>query len=129
MTSITTRAVQSTRPVLVYGAYGHTGRFVLAELRRRGWRSIVSGRNHDQLAAVAAADDVLRPAGLSDAAALDRAADGCRAILNCAGPFANTAAPLIETALRAKIPYLDIAGETDVVADVFRRFDAAGDAL
>ena len=35
--------------ILVYGAYGHTGRFVVAELQRRGWTPIAAGRDRDAL--------------------------------------------------------------------------------
>jgi hypothetical protein len=63
-------------------------------------------------------------ATVDDLKALEAAARDCMAILNCAGPFEDTARALIETALRAKTPYLDVAGETSVVADVCTHFDA-----
>ena len=44
----------SNQTVTVYGAYGHTGRFVIAELCRRGWTPILSGRDADKLHAIAA---------------------------------------------------------------------------
>ena len=116
----------NTNPVVtVYGAYGHTGRFVVAELRGRGWTPILSGRDADALATVGARypDLALRPASADDPSALDRALDGAAAVINCAGPFAGTAPPLIEAALRARIPYLDVTGEVEVVADTFRAFD------
>jgi hypothetical protein len=34
-----------SRTVAVFGAYGHTGRFVAAELHRRGIAAILSGRD------------------------------------------------------------------------------------
>jgi short subunit dehydrogenase-like uncharacterized protein len=42
--------------------------------------------------------------------------------VNCAGPFATTAAPVIEAALRARIPYLDVAAEIEANADTFEQF-------
>jgi saccharopine dehydrogenase-like NADP-dependent oxidoreductase len=92
--------------VVVYGATGHTGRFVVAELTKRGFTPIRSGR---QL--------VERPAGVDDPDALDRALDGAAAVINCAGPFATTAGPVIEAALRAGIPYVDIAAEIEANVD------------
>ncbi|MFW6203453.1 MAG: saccharopine dehydrogenase, partial [Actinomycetota bacterium] len=62
--------------VAVMGAGGHTGGFVVAELRRRGMAPIPCGRATDLNLA------------LRDAAA----------VINCAGPFAATAAPMIESA-------------------------------
>ena len=41
------------RYVLVYGAYGHTGRFVVTELLRRGLTPILSGRNPARLDTIA----------------------------------------------------------------------------
>lgn len=43
-------------------------------------------------------------------------------MINCAGPFATTAAPVVEAALRAGIPYLDVAGEIEASVDTFTHF-------
>nr|BFE72403.1 hypothetical protein GCM10020092_057040 [Actinoplanes digitatis] len=43
-------------------------------------------------------------------------------MINCAGPFATTAAPVIEAALRAGIPYVDVAAEIEANADTFAHF-------
>ncbi|QDQ15823.1 saccharopine dehydrogenase family protein [Streptomyces spectabilis] len=110
--------------VAVYGAYGHTGRFVVAQLRERGFVPILSGRDADKLRALAGSHPGLevRPAPVDDPAALDRALAGAAAVVNCAGPFATTAAPVIEAALRAGIPYLDVAAEIEANADTFAHF-------
>ncbi|MEU9003330.1 saccharopine dehydrogenase NADP-binding domain-containing protein [Streptomyces sp. NPDC048551] len=110
------------RPVVVvYGATGHTGRFVLAELRRRGLAAIASGRDAARLEALAAEwpEVAVRPAAVDDPAALDRALAGAAAVINCAGPFAVTAGPLVGAALRAGIPYLDVAAEIEANAAMF----------
>src|SRR5689334_13154204 len=112
--------------VVVYGAYGHTGRFVVTELRRRGWTPILSGRDEGKLRAVAAAlgETEARAASVEDAASLDGALAGARAVINCAGPFASTAGPVIEAALRARIPYLDVAAEIEANLDTFSTYAA-----
>ncbi|MDQ3133893.1 MAG: saccharopine dehydrogenase NADP-binding domain-containing protein [Acidobacteriota bacterium] len=114
----------SNRTVAVYGAYGHTGRFVVSELRKRGWTPILSGRDADKLNAIGAAHSGvdLRPASVDDPSSLDRALVGAAAVINCAGPFAMTSAPVIEAALRARIPYLDVAAEIEVVAATFEQY-------
>src|SRR3954452_19277807 len=43
--------VNATDRVLVYGATGHTGRFVVDELQRRGLRPVLAGRSAERLAA------------------------------------------------------------------------------
>jgi short subunit dehydrogenase-like uncharacterized protein len=110
--------IRTHQPVLVYGAYGHTGRFIVAELIDRGLTPVLSGRDHGKLQVSSATHGGLefRVAALDDPLALDRAMSGVAAVINAAGPFAATAAPVFDAALRARIPYLDIAAEPDVVA-------------
>ncbi|WP_338930813.1 saccharopine dehydrogenase NADP-binding domain-containing protein [Streptomyces netropsis] len=120
----------SGQTVAVFGAYGHTGRFVVAELRERGFLPVLSGRDADKLKALAYETGLgSRPASVDDPASLDRALAGAAAVINCAGPFATTAAPVIEAALRAGIPYLDVAAEIEANIDTFAHFtDRARDA-
>ncbi|MFF1611733.1 saccharopine dehydrogenase NADP-binding domain-containing protein [Amycolatopsis sp. NPDC058278] len=96
--------------VLVYGAYGHTGRFVVAELQKRGYDTVLSGRDAAKLPGG-------RPASVDDPASLDRALDGVAAVINCAGPFAETALPVAEAAIRAGVPYVDVAAEIEANLD------------
>ncbi|MGW3661965.1 saccharopine dehydrogenase family protein [Streptomyces sp. NPDC005141] len=114
----------SGQVVTVFGAYGHTGRFVVAELRERGFVPVLSGRDAEKLKALAASHPELdvRPASVDDPAALDHALAGAAAVINCAGPFATTAAPVIEAALRAGIPYVDVAAEIEANVDTFKHF-------
>jgi hypothetical protein len=90
--------------VAVLGAGGHTGSFVVAELRRRGMTPIPCSRATD----------------------LDLALRDADAVINCAGPFAATAAPTIESAIRVGIPYLDVTAELEVVTDTFAGYAEAG---
>ena len=53
---------------------------------------------------------------LRDPAEIVRNLDGIDLVLNCAGPFVNTCAPLLEACLDANVHYLDITGEIDVFA-------------
>jgi hypothetical protein len=89
-----------TQRVAVLGAGGHTGGFVVAELRRRGLTPLPCARGTDL-------DDTFRQAD---------------AVINCAGPFAATAAPAVDAAIRAAIPYLDVTAEIEVVTDTFAAY-------
>ena len=118
--------------VAVAGAYGHTGRFVVEELLDRGYKPIAIGRSEDRLRALAAdvaAQRQLRldvrtaSVGAADPAMLDQALEGATAVINCAGPFAETAAPAIEAALRSGIPYVDVAAEIEANLDTFAQFE------
>lgn len=104
--------------ITVVGAYGHTGRFVVAELRRRGVTPIVAGRDAAKLADLG---EDARVASVDDAGSLDRALAGASAVINCAGPFAQTVGPVVDAAKRARIPYLDVTGEVEVARETFER--------
>ncbi len=113
--------------VAVYGASGHTGRFVVGELLRRGHTPIAIGRDESKAAAASAAHGSAletRIAPLDAAAALDRARTGADAVIHCAGPVLDTAQPLIEAALRSRVPYFDVTAEQGSAASTFARFDA-----
>lgn len=111
-----------SKPVIaVFGAYGHTARFVTAELLERGWTPVLSGRDVAKLEAAAAAHPGVesRIASVDVPASLDRAIASAAAVINCAGPFGDTAPPLIEAALRAGIHYLDVTGEALAAISTF----------
>lgn len=120
------QVTHSNKTVAVFGAYGHTGQFVVTELRNRGYVPVLSGRSREKLHTLAATHPGLavRPAPVTDPAALDHALADAAAVINCAGPFATTAAPLIEAALRAKVPYVDVAAEIEANVDTFTNFTA-----
>lgn len=105
--------------VAVFGAYGHTGRFVVTELRDRGFDAVPVGRDAGRLASFGLP---FRAASVDDPASLDAALTGVDAVINCAGPFASTAAGVIEAALRARIPYVDVAAEIEANLDTFTHF-------
>lgn len=109
------------RPIAVYGATGHTGRFVLAELRRRGLPAVAVARDAARLAGQ---DLPVRQAALDDRQALDRALAGCAVVINCAGPFLDTARPLVQAALRAGCAYVDVTAEQASTKAVLDEFDA-----
>jgi NAD(P)-dependent dehydrogenase (short-subunit alcohol dehydrogenase family) len=99
--------------VAVYGAAGHTGKFVVRELASRGYRTISIGRNAAPLSNGGPRDarEEWRRASCEDPDALDQALRGACAVINCAGPFLDTAPALVEAALRAGIHYFDVTAE------------------
>lgn len=116
------------RNVVVYGAYGHTGQFVVRELVRREYRPILSGRDEGKLRALAEQFPYseVRAAAVEHGEALDAAIGQAEVVINCAGPFVDTSVPLITAALGAGAHYLDIAAEQRAVASAFENFaDAA----
>ena len=100
---------------LLYGATGYTGELIAREAVRSGLRPVLGGRNRERIEALA------RELGtessvfaLNDAAGTRAALRGMSVVLNCAGPFSATAAPMIAACLEERVQYLDITGEVDV---------------
>jgi short subunit dehydrogenase-like uncharacterized protein len=107
--------------ILIYGANGYTGALIAEEAVRRGLTPILGGRNRDALDALAQHLQLTRRVfELSDTAEIARNLDGVELLLNCAGPFSKTCAPLLEACLELKLHYLDITGEIDVFAHCHR---------
>lgn len=78
--------------IAVYGASGHTGRLVAAELVAQDQELVLVGRTGDALAAVAGEIGGrcrVQVAELDDAAALHAALSDADAVVNCAGPFSR----------------------------------------
>jgi hypothetical protein len=116
----------ATKSVAVYGATGHTGRFVVAELTRRGLLPVAVGRDEAKLAAAGFSADVeTRVAPIDDPELLNRALAGVAAVINCAGPFLDTAEPVAAAALQRSIHYLDVTAEQASAQATFTRFDEA----
>lgn len=102
-------------PLLIYGAYGYTGRLIVAEALSKGLRPVISGRDPAAVARLAAESSLeSRPAALDDRAALDAALEGVRVVIHCAGPFSHTARAMVDACLRNGVHYLDITGEIAV---------------
>ena len=115
------------RKVAVYGASGHTGRFMVAELMRRGFAPLAIGRDSAKMAksGFQAIGIPIRTACIDDAASLDRALAGAAAVINCAGPFLDTADAVAAAALRARIHYLDVTAEQASAQATFDKFGGA----
>jgi short subunit dehydrogenase-like uncharacterized protein len=113
------------RRIAVFGAAGHTGRFVVRELQRRGFAPLALARDAAKLVAYDFGPDVeIAPATLDDPASLDRALAQTSAVINCAGPFLDTANAVAAAALRARIHYLDVTAEqasAEATLDTFDR--------
>lgn len=96
--------------VLIYGSYGYTGALVVRAALARGLRPTLAGRSADKLATQAAETGLPTRAFPVEAPDLS----GVRVLLNCAGPFSQTAGPLVDACLRAGVHYVDITGEIAV---------------
>ncbi|MED5619830.1 saccharopine dehydrogenase NADP-binding domain-containing protein [Ideonella sp. BN130291] len=110
--------------IAVYGATGHTGRFVVQEAQRRGLPVVAVGRSAARLAEALPPIVPQRTADLDDPASLERAFAGCAVVINCAGPFLDTAAAVAQAALRAGCHYIDVTAEQASALASFTELDA-----
>ncbi|MGZ4715044.1 MAG: saccharopine dehydrogenase family protein [Acidimicrobiia bacterium] len=115
-----------TPRVMVYGASGHTGAFIVDELRRRGVTTIAAGRDAARLGA--SPDVERRVFDLSDASTVAAALADVDVVINAAGPFLDTALPLASGAVAAGTHYLDVTAEQPVVRAVYAGLDDAARA-
>jgi short subunit dehydrogenase-like uncharacterized protein len=103
-------------PLLLYGATGYSGGLLARCAAERGWRPLLCGRDAGKLEVLAASIGCEHGvAALDDPAALDHAFSGARVVLNAAGPFSRTAAPVLEACLRAGAHYLDLSAEVPAI--------------
>lgn len=120
-------------PILVYGAYGYTGRLVVREAVARGLEVVVAGRNGERVRDIAGRYGLAgRVFGLDDPGRLESEVATVAAVLHCAGPFVRTSAPMRRACIAAGTHYLDITGEIPVFEATFAEHaeaEAAGVVL
>ena len=122
-------AARQTGSWMIYGAAGYTGSLLAKHARERGHQPVLAGRNAPALAALAEQLGLQhRELSLDDPAALSTALDGVNLVLNAAGPFLDTAAPLAEACLRSGAHYLDIGNELQAFRALYDLDQRAQDA-
>lgn len=95
-----------------YGATGYTGRITSEHAKRATLDFVLAGRTESKLKELSVSLAVPYIVfGVDDSHTVDAALGGIAVLLNCAGPFMRTAAPLIGACIRNGIHYLDIAAE------------------
>lgn len=102
--------MSSATNVVIYGASGHTGQLVAAELMSRGFQPLLAGRNREALERVArelGAEVNIGVADVADAEALHGLLEGADILVNCAGPHTATSFPLALAAIDRGVHYLD----------------------
>ena len=105
---------------MLYGAAGYTGALIAQHARDRGHRPVLAGRSAPAVATLAEHLGLQhRAVALDDPAALTASLAGVYLVLNAAGPFLRTAAPLTEACLRAGVHYLDIGNELQVFRTLY----------
>jgi short subunit dehydrogenase-like uncharacterized protein len=112
------------RTIAVFGAAGHTGRLMVAQLLSHGFKPLAIGRNSAKMAEAGFKESgvPIRTASIDDPTSLDRSLAGTSAVINCAGPFLDTADAVAAAAMRVRVHYLDITAEQSSAQATFDRF-------
>ena len=112
----------SKKRLLLYGAYGYTGRLTAELAAAKQFDVILAGRNRDALAGLG---DRLglptRAVALNDAKQLSEALKDIACVVHMAGPFATTSAPMLDACLATQTNYVDITGEIEVFEAMWSR--------
>ncbi len=100
---------------MIYGATGYSGELITAHAVASGLKPVLAGRNENKVKALAEKYGldyrVFSIDMLSQSDALIAQMD---LVLNCAGPFSQTADVVMQACLKQQAHYLDITGEIDV---------------
>jgi hypothetical protein len=110
----------ASKPVVVYGASGYTGRLICEYLRHYHVPFVAAGRSEDKLKAsmdsnvpgIETADYEIAPVE-HDVSALTDLFKGASVVLNTVGPFSELGPAAVEAALAAGAHYTDTTGEQD----------------
>jgi len=112
--------MSTTKPVVVYGASGYTGRLVCEYLREYNVPFVAAGRNRERVQSamdrnvpgIETADYEVVAVGHS-VDALTKLFTGAKVVCNTVGPFAKYGPEVVEACIKAGCHYVDTTGEQD----------------
>src|SRR3954451_24938557 len=108
--------------VLLYGAYGYTGRLTAELAAAKNIQLILAGRNRQALQPLG--DRLKLPTrvvGLENPRQVSEALTDVACVLHMAGPFAVTSTPMLDSCLATQTHYIDITGEIEVFEAIWAR--------
>ena len=114
---------------MIYGATGYTGELIAHHAKRTGYRPVLAGRNKSKVETLASRIDMpWRVFALDDIDTIASQLDDIDLVIHCAGPFEDTAEPMMQACLKAHTHYLDITGEIEVFELAYNLRAQAADA-
>ncbi|EMO41884.1 saccharopine dehydrogenase family protein [Leptospira noguchii] len=105
---------------LLYGANGYTGKLIARKAVERGQTPILAGRSESKIRSVA--EELGLPFkifSLENPKEIQNQISGSSLVLNCAGPFIETAVPMAKACIESRVHYLDITGEIPVFETLY----------
>lgn len=114
------------QPWMIYGANGYTGALIAQAAADAGLRPLLAGRNRETVGPLARRLGLeKRVFPLLGQRSIEASLEGVALVLNCAGPFSATCAPLLQACLASGTHYLDISGELDSFAHCHAQHERA----
>ncbi len=117
---------ENTSNWMIYGATGYSGKLIVERAVKAGMKPVLAGRSEAKVQALAKQYDL--PYRVFDINALvdsDALISSMKLVLNCAGPFSQTAEAMMQACLKQQAHYIDITGEIDVFELAASLHDAA----
>jgi short subunit dehydrogenase-like uncharacterized protein len=108
--------------ILLYGAYGYTGRLTAELAAQRKLNVVLAGRNEDALNTLG--ERLGLPTctvGLDDHDKLTEVLGDISGVVHMAGPFAATSAAMLNACLVTQTNYIDVTGEIEVFEAMWSR--------
>ncbi len=110
-----------TTKILIYGAYGYTGKLITKEAYNQSINVHLAGRNQESLKNLAENYNFeYTVIGLNEEDLTVLLKD-FEVVIHCAGPFSETAPPMVNACIKSKTHYLDITGEVSVFEIIMNR--------
>ncbi|WP_426416298.1 saccharopine dehydrogenase family protein [Aestuariirhabdus sp. LZHN29] len=111
---------------MIYGANGFTGSMIARKAHMQGMTPILAGRREELIVPLATELGVsYRIFSLDDKKRIAENLADVDLLLNCAGPFIETAPALIDSCMDNDLHYLDVTGEIDIFEYAHARHDRA----
>ena len=106
---------QTTKNWMVYGATGYSGKLIVERAVKAGMQPVVAGRSEAKVKVLAAEFGLdYRVFSIDMLEKSDALISQMALVLNCAGPFSQTADVMMQACLKQQAHYIDITGEIDV---------------
>ena len=100
---------------MIYGATGYSGKLVTERAVKAGMHPILAGRSEDKVKALAEQYNLAyRVFDIDALKNSDALISQVALVLNCAGPFSQTADAMMQACLKQQAHYIDITGEIEV---------------
>ncbi len=109
---------------LLYGCNGYTGRLILEQSLRAGLRPVIASVDREAVTALAAQHGLAcKVFDLTSVEAIEANIAGFDLVFNAAGPYSQTAIPMLQACLRQRVHNLSLAAEIPILEQL-HTFDA-----